>query len=39
MLMGQAQTFGRRYNLTGAGSFSAEGYVDTFAEITGTERM
>ena len=37
MMMGQAQTFGRRYNLTGADAFSAEGYVDTFAEITGTE--
>lgn len=37
MMMGQAQTLGRRYNLTGADAFSAEGYVDTFAEITGCE--
>jgi nucleoside-diphosphate-sugar epimerase len=35
MLMGQSQTFGRRYNLTGSDYFSAEGYVDTFAEVVG----
>ena len=37
MVMGQAQTFGRRYNLTGTDFYSAEGYVDTFAEIVGVE--
>lgn len=39
MLAGQSATFGRRYNLTGADYFSAEGYVDTFAEVTGTEAL
>jgi nucleoside-diphosphate-sugar epimerase len=37
MLMGNARTFGRRYNLTGADCFSDEGYVDTFAEVMGVE--
>jgi nucleoside-diphosphate-sugar epimerase len=35
MLMARPATFGRRYNLTGADSFTAEGYVDTFARIVG----
>ncbi|MDJ0847033.1 MAG: NAD-dependent epimerase/dehydratase family protein [Myxococcota bacterium] len=35
MLMGRPVTFGKRYNLTGADFFSAEGYVDTFAQILG----
>jgi nucleoside-diphosphate-sugar epimerase len=35
MLMGRSVTFGRRYNLTGADFFSAEGYVDLFAEVLG----
>lgn len=35
MVMGQPVTFGKRYNLTGADYFSAEGYVDTFAEVVG----
>jgi nucleoside-diphosphate-sugar epimerase len=37
MLMGKPATFGRRYNLTGADFFSAEGYVDTFARVVGVE--
>jgi nucleoside-diphosphate-sugar epimerase len=37
MLMGNPKTFGRRYNLTGADYFSAEGYVDTFASVVGVE--
>jgi nucleoside-diphosphate-sugar epimerase len=37
MLMGNSRTFGRRYNLTGADYFSAEGYVDTFARVVGVE--
>jgi nucleoside-diphosphate-sugar epimerase len=37
MLMANPRTFGRRYNLTGADYFSAEGYVDTFAELVGVE--
>jgi dTDP-glucose 4,6-dehydratase len=37
MLMGQPQTFGKRYNLTGADAYTAEGYVDTFARILGVE--
>jgi nucleoside-diphosphate-sugar epimerase len=36
MLMGKSATFGRRYNLTGADFFTAEGYVDTFAQVVGT---
>lgn len=35
MMMQSSQTFGRRYNLTGADYFSDEGYVDTFAEVVG----
>lgn len=35
MVMGNARTFGRRYNLTGADSFTAEGYVDTCARVLG----
>jgi nucleoside-diphosphate-sugar epimerase len=35
MLGGQRATLGRRYNLTGADSFSANGYVDTFAAVVG----
>jgi nucleoside-diphosphate-sugar epimerase len=37
MIMRRPQTFGQRYNLTGAQSFTDEGYVDIFAEVTGTE--
>ena len=37
MLMANPRTFGRRYNLTGADFFSAEGYVDTFAAVLGVE--
>jgi nucleoside-diphosphate-sugar epimerase len=35
MLMAKPASFGRRYNLTGADYFTAEGYVDTFAQVTG----
>lgn len=35
MVGGQPVTFGRRYNLTGADYFSAEGYVDRLAEVVG----
>jgi nucleoside-diphosphate-sugar epimerase len=37
MLMGQPQTFGKRYNLTGRDYFSDEGYVDTFAAVVGVQ--
>jgi len=37
LLLGEPVSFGRRYNLTGADAFSAEGYVDTFAGILGVE--
>ena len=37
MLMGKPASFGRRYNLTGADFFSAEGYVDTFSDVLGTK--
>jgi nucleoside-diphosphate-sugar epimerase len=37
MLMGKPATFGRRYNLTGADAFTAEGYVDTFARVLGVD--
>jgi nucleoside-diphosphate-sugar epimerase len=37
MLGGRSVTFGRRYNLTGADAFSADGYVDTFAAVTGAK--
>jgi len=36
-LMGQPQSFGKRYNLTGSDCFSAEGYVDLFAEVLGVK--
>jgi nucleoside-diphosphate-sugar epimerase len=35
LLMENSRTFGRRYNLTGADSFTAEGYVDTCARVLG----
>ena len=35
MLGGRDLTFGRRYNLTGADYFSAEGYVDRLADVVG----
>lgn len=35
MVMGQKVSFGRRYNLTGADYFSAEGYVDVVADVVG----
>lgn len=34
-VMGQPATFGKRYNLTGGDAFTATGYVDLFAEVTG----
>jgi nucleoside-diphosphate-sugar epimerase len=37
LLMGNPRTLGRRYNLTGADYFSAEGYVDAFAAVVGVE--
>jgi nucleoside-diphosphate-sugar epimerase len=37
MLAGKPVTFGRRYNLTGADYFSADGYVDTFAAVVGVK--
>lgn len=37
MLGGKRATLGRRYNLTGADYFSADGYVDTFAAVVGVE--
>jgi len=37
LLMGNARCFGRRYNLTGADYFTAEGYVDVFARVVGVE--
>lgn len=37
MLMLQNQTVGKRYNLTGGDYWSDEGYVDTFAAVTGVE--
>jgi nucleoside-diphosphate-sugar epimerase len=36
-IMGRSETFGQRYNLTGGEYFTDEGYVDTFAEVTGIE--
>lgn len=35
-IMGRPETFGQRYNLSGAQYFSDEGYVDVFSEVTGT---
>ena len=37
MLMQQPITYGKRYNLTGRDSWTDEGYVDTFAAVTGVE--
>ena len=37
MLMQQPITYGKRYNLTGGDSWTDEGYVDTFAAVTGVE--
>ncbi len=37
MLGGRSATLGRRYNLTGADAFSANGYVDTFAAVVGVK--
>lgn len=37
MMMGNANTFGKRYNLTGRDYWSDEGYVDTFGEVLGVE--
>lgn len=36
-LMGQPISFGKRYNLSGSDCFSAEGYVDLFAEVLGVK--
>jgi nucleoside-diphosphate-sugar epimerase len=36
-MMGRPETFAERYNLTGAQCFTDEGYVDTFADVTGSE--
>lgn len=33
LVMGEPTTFGKRYNLTGADFFTAEGYVELFSEI------
>jgi nucleoside-diphosphate-sugar epimerase len=37
MLAGKPVGLGRRYNLTGADYFSADGYVDTFAAVVGVK--
>jgi nucleoside-diphosphate-sugar epimerase len=37
MAMGNPNTFGKRYNVTGGDYWTDEGYVDTFAEIVGVE--
>ncbi len=37
MLGGKSHTYGRRYNLSGADYFSADGYVDTFAAVVGVK--
>jgi len=37
LLGGRSSCFGRRYNLTGADYFSANGYVDTFAAVVGVK--
>ena len=37
MVMQQPQTFGKRYNLTGADAFTAEGYVDICARVAQVE--
>ena len=36
-LMGQPVSLGKRYNLSGSDAFSAEGYVDQFAEVLGVK--
>ena len=36
-MMQKETTFGKRYNMTGADTFSDEGYVDTFAEVMGLD--
>jgi len=36
-IMGRVETFGQRYNLSGPQYFSDEGYVDTFALVTGRD--
>jgi nucleoside-diphosphate-sugar epimerase len=35
MVMGNPNTFGKRYNITGKDFYSDEGYVDTFADVVG----
>lgn len=35
MMMQKPATFGRRYNLTGADTYTDEGYIDTFADVVG----
>ena len=37
LMMGRKETLGKRYNLTGSDYFTAEGYVDTIAEVLGLE--
>jgi dTDP-glucose 4,6-dehydratase len=37
MLLARPQSFGQRYNLTGADYFSQEGYVDTFGRVVDRE--
>ncbi|TML10747.1 MAG: NAD-dependent epimerase/dehydratase family protein [Actinobacteria bacterium] len=37
LMMGQAVTHGRRYNLTGSQAFTNEGYVDVFARVLGVD--
>ena len=37
MLGGKHATLGKRYNLTGADAFTADGYVDTFAAVVGVK--
>ena len=36
-MMLKETTFGKRYNMTGADTFSDEGYVDTFARVMGID--
>lgn len=35
MMMGKPATFGKRYNIVSEDYYTDEGYVDTFAEVTG----
>ena len=37
MAMGNPNTFGKRYNVTGKDYYTDEGYVDTFAKVVGVE--